>query len=319
MLAPEEVDDQAWVRDSISANDWTVLLPSAAIAEIEIVVQQLRWDPLPTVLLDPGQFTLPTCAEFMATVRQKLRHGIGLAVLDRLPVERYTVEESTAVYWLLASMLGRLVAQTWAGTMVYDVRDTGKPLGYGVRRSVTNLELFFHTDAPWLDLPPELVGLLCLHPAEEGGISRFASLMTAHNELRRRHPELLPRLYRPFPWDRQAEHPADADKVGWQPIFHDGAHGLRGRCNAALIKSGAELAGQPLDAEGEEALAALSAILDDPELSVELTIERGQIQYLNNARLAHSRTAFRDGPDPERQRHLIRLWNRDAGRRTFHG
>ena len=57
--------------------------------------------------------------------------------------------------------------------MVADVfDDTGKPLEYGVRRSVTNLELLFHTDGPWLDLPPELVGLLCLQPAQAGGVSR---------------------------------------------------------------------------------------------------------------------------------------------------
>src|SRR3989442_15465523 len=34
-------------------------------------------------------------------------------------------------------------------------------------RSVTNLDLVFHTDAAWLDLPPELVGLYCINPARE--------------------------------------------------------------------------------------------------------------------------------------------------------
>ena len=35
--------------------------------------------------------------------------------------------------------------------MLYDVRDTGRTLEYGVRRSITNLDLTFHTDGPWLD------------------------------------------------------------------------------------------------------------------------------------------------------------------------
>ena len=312
-------DDQAWVRGSVSPDDWLVPMPSAAIAEVEAAVQQLRRDPLPTLLLQPDQFSLAACSELMSTVRQKLLHGIGLVVLDRLPVERFSTEESTTVYWLLASMLGRLVAQSWAGTMVYNVRDAGKTLEYGVRRSITNLELFFHTDGPWLDLPPELVGLLCLNPAEEGGVSRFTSLATAHNELRRRHPDLLPRLYRPVPWDKQAEHAPGDEKVGWQPVFQQDERGFVARCNAALIRTGAELAGAPLDAEGTEAVAALSEILDDPEFSVEFTIERGQIQYLNNHRFAHSRTSFHDAADPVLKRHLIRLWNRDEGRRTFYG
>jgi hypothetical protein len=145
------------------------------------------------------------------------------------------------------------------------------------------------------------------------------SLTTVHNELRRRHPELLPRLYRAFPWDRQAEHAPGDEKVAWQPVFRYDAHGLRCRCNAALIDAGSALAGAPLDAEGREALGALGAMLDDPGLRVEFTIGRGQIQYLNNHHFAHSRTSFRDAPEPESKRHLIRLWNRDEGHRTFHG
>lgn len=34
---------------------------------------------------------------------------------------------------------------------------------------------------------------------------------------------------------------------------------------------------------------------------------------------AHARTPFKDGATPETRRHLIRLWNRDEGQRTFHG
>jgi alpha-ketoglutarate-dependent taurine dioxygenase len=315
----EASDDQPWVRGAVTPADWTVSLPAAAVAEIERAVLQLPTDLPSPVQLDPHQFTLTACAEVMETVRRKLRQGVGQVVLDRLPVERFSPAESTAAYWLLASLLGRLVEQSWSGTMIYDVRDTGKALEYGVRRSVTNLELLFHTDGPWLDLPPELVGLLCLYPAEEGGVSRFTSLATAHHELRLRHPELLPRLYRPFPWDRQGEHAAGDVQVGWQPVFAEGPQGLLARCNQALIRTGAELSGTPLDAEGQEALVALGETLDDPEYAVELTIQRGQIQYLNNHRFAHSRTPFRDGPDPERKRHLIRLWNRDEGAPTFEG
>lgn len=318
-MAHDIVDERAWVRSGLRPADWLVPLPDAAVGELEAVARRLRQDPFPTVLLAPGEFAMPACAEVLATVGRMLQRGIGLVVIDRVPVERFSPEESLAVYWLLASLLGRPVAQKWDGTMIYDVRDTGKSLEYGVRRSVTNLELLFHTDAAWLDLPPELVGLLCLHPAQKGGVSRFVSLVTVHNELRRRHPELLPRLYRPFPWDRQAEHaPGDA-KVAWQPVFTYDARGLICRCNEALIQAGAELAGAPLDAEGREALAAMRAILDNPDLWVEFTIERGQIQYLSNHHFAHSRTPFRDGQEPERKRHLIRLWNRDEGRRTFHG
>src|SRR5216684_3847821 len=184
------------------------------------------------------------------------------------------------------------------GTMVYDVRDTGKALEYGVRRSVTNLDLQFHTDAPWLALPPELVGLVCLSPAQEGGVSRFVSLVTVHEELKRRHPDLVRRLYEPVPWDRQAEHAPDDGKVSRQPIFEQTARGLRCRYNQSLVENAEGLTGTRLDDEAREALQAMRGITDSPEHCVEFRIEKGQIQYLNNRLFAHSRTPFRDSDVP---------------------
>jgi len=319
LLLQDIRDERAWLRGGISPANWLVPLPDEAAAELTAAVGALRCDPLPLLLLAPTHFALPACREVMARVGEKLRHGVGLAVVDRVPVERFSEDENRAVYWLLGSLLGQPVAQKWDGTMVYDVRDTGKTLEYGVRRSVTNLELQFHTDAPWLSLPPELVGLLCLHPAREGGVSRFVSLVSVHNELRRRHPDLLPRLYRPFPWDRQAEHAPDDAKVSRQSVFEYDGRELRARWNDVLILNGEALAGTPLDPEGREAVAAMRAIADAPELSIEFTIEQGQIQYLNNRHFAHSRTAFKDAAESHAKRHLVRLWNRDEGRPTFHG
>ena len=319
MLTSDAQDRQAWYRHSLAPADWLVPLPEAAAAELEEVVHRLKRDPLPTLLLSPTHFSLTHCRDVMAYVSRQLRDGIGLAVIDKLPVERFSLEENQALGWLLGSLLGRLVAQKWDGTMVYDVRDTGKALEYGVRRSVTNLDLQFHTDAPWLAMPPELVGLLCLSPAQEGGVSRFVSLVTVHEELKRRHPALVRRLYEPVPWDRQAEHTPDDAKVSRQPVFEPAARGLRCRYNQSLIENAEGLTGSRLDDEAREALQAMRGITDSPELCVEFRIEKGQIQYLNNRLFAHSRTPFRDSDVPGEQRHLIRLWNRDEGRQTFHG
>jgi hypothetical protein len=318
MLEEDVRDNRAWRRKDLSPGDWLVSLPPRCVDELDAVARQVSREPLPTILLDPGQFSLGACAEVMDRVGEQLRGGVGLAVLDRVPVERYTIAENQALAWLLGSLLGRLVAQKWDGTMLYDVRDTGKAFEYGVRRSVTNLDLTFHTDAPWVELPPELVGLYCINPAREGGVSRFVSLCSVHNELRRRHADLVPRLYRPFPWDRQAEHGPDDAKVSRRPIFQYDGRSFQGGFNEKLISAGAELAGDPLDGEGREALDAMQRIVDLPELWVEFTIERGQIQFINNRQFAHSRTDFTDAPEPHFKRHLIRVWTREEGRRTFH-
>jgi alpha-ketoglutarate-dependent taurine dioxygenase len=317
MLKGDIQDRRAWRRRDLAPSDWLVPLTARCLAELDAAAAQIRRDPLPTILLTPEQVSLAACAEAMGRVAERLQ-DVGLAVLDRVPVERYTLAENQGLAWLLGSLLGRPVAQKWDGTMLYDVRDSGRALEYGVRRSVTNLDLTFHTDAPWLDRPPALVGLSCLNPAREGGVSRFVSLCTVHNEVRRRHPDLLPRLYRPFPWDRQAEHAPADDKVSRRPIFQQEDGDLHARFNEKLIATGAELEGTPLDAEGREALEAMRAIVDSPELWVEFTIERGQVQYINNRQFAHSRTDFKDAPEPHLKRHMIRLWTREEGRRTFH-
>ncbi len=77
--------------------------------------------------------------------------------------------------------------------------------------------------------------------------------------------------------------------------------------------------GEPIDDEGEAAIAAMLDIFDEDELSVDFDLEPGQIQFVHNRALGHSRTAFVDHPDLDRKRHLVRLWLRDRGRRAYAG
>jgi alpha-ketoglutarate-dependent taurine dioxygenase len=310
---------QAWKRASIAPQDWLMPLPQAAVVELDAAIERLRREPRPVENLQPGDFGLSACAGFMAAARRKLDE-IGVAIVDRVPVERYSVPENQAIGWLLASHLGPVVAQTWKGVRLYDVRDTGQRLGYGVRRSVTDLGQPFHTDAGWLWMPPSHVGLFCLESAPEGGMSRCVSLVTAHNELARRAPRLLARLFQPFTWDRQAEHAPDAPRFARRPVFeHDAGGKLMARWYEDYIHNGHKLAGEPIDDLGREALAALTAIVDDPDSWIEFRIERGQLQYINNRQFAHSRTAFKDAPDGSRHRHLIRIWNRSEGTTELEG
>jgi alpha-ketoglutarate-dependent taurine dioxygenase len=303
---------QTWVRATLSPRNWTVAVPDACAAELDRTLAQLRDAPRPLESLDPRDFDLRASTRLMDEVRAKLTDGEGLAVLDRFPVERYSVDENRALGWLLAALLGPVVAQKWDGTRVYDVKDSGQALEYGVRRSVTSLEQPFHTDGGWLWKAPALVGLFCLDSAEHGGMSRFVSLVTAHEKLRARHPDLLERLYQPFWWDRQTEHAPGDRKVSRHPVFeHDGG-GLGARYYEDYVVKGHALSGEPLDAQGATALRALRDLVDAPELWVEFRIEKGQLQYLNNRRFAHSRTAFADA-DGTSRRHMLRFWNRPEG------
>jgi alpha-ketoglutarate-dependent taurine dioxygenase len=318
-LPPGDVEPKkAWTRDTISPDGWLIPLPAACLAELDEVVVSLRATPRSIETLTPQAFSLRACAAVMADVRDKLQTDTGLAVVDRFPVERYSAEENRAIGWLLAAMLGQVVAQKVNGARLYDVKDTGQALDYGVRRSVTNLGQPFHTDGGWLWKAPNFVGLFCLESALEGGLSRFVSLVTAHNTLRRERPDLLARLYRPFAWDRQGEHAPDDARVSSQPVYEYEDGILATRYYEDYIVNGHRLAGTDLDDEGREALEALRALVDDPGSWVEFRIKKGQLQYLNNRQFAHSRTAFTDAGTPGQGpgRHMLRLWNRDEG--TWH-
>jgi hypothetical protein len=299
-----------------------VNLSGAARAELLSVLAEIRRAPVPLFLLDPKDYALDACRATMEEVRKVTRHGAMFAVLDCLPLGEMTRDEAITAYWLLSSLLARPVAQKITGQMFYDVMDTGLKLkpGSGIRPTVTNVDLRFHNDNSYNDTPPEYVCLLCLHPARQGGISQVMSVATVHQALEARYPDLMERLYQPFWYDRHAEHHEGEPTTFAAPIFERGPSGeIKARLALSEIYAGYELRGERMDNRASAALAAIQSVFELPELHVELSFEAGQVQYVNNRATGHARTEFVDHPEPERKRHLVRLWLRDAGKRGYTG
>jgi len=266
----------------------------------------------PIEQLSPLDFDLDACAAAMAAVRSRLEQDPGFALLDRLPVEGWSEHVGMAVAWLLTALLGPIVEQKHDGTRLYAVRDSGRPLGYGVRRSTTNLEQGFHTDGGWLPLAPEFVGLACLRQAARGGESLLASLARMHDVMRQRHPALLERLYRPFWWDRQAEHEPGAPRCSRQPVFSREDGRLVARYYDDYVRKGHEMMSVPLGVVEQAALDAARAIIETPEHRLAFRLAQGQIEYVNNHLVAHARKAFVDDA-ADSGRLLLRLWVRRRG------
>jgi alpha-ketoglutarate-dependent taurine dioxygenase len=320
MLTDISHDPKAWLGGQLRRDDWRLDIPAACRDELDAVAASLGADPAFDTItrLAPASFALAHCRAFADAIRARLARFPGFVVLDRLPVERLSKGQCTALYWLLAGLVGRPVAQAFCGTLLYDVHDTGKKIAPTVRGDLTNQELFWHTDYGFNRLPPHDIGLLVLRTAREGGVSQTLSFHTVHNVMLRRHPALLPRLYQPFHWNRQREHGPDEPLTYRHPIFtYDGV--LRTRFNRRLITVGHEIAGEPLDAEGAAALDAMIAILEDPALPVEFVLEPGQIQLINNREFCHRRTAYLDDDDPAQRRHLVRIFLRDEGGPGYDG
>lgn len=308
-----------WRGDTLPDTAGRVALSAEVEQELDRLVATLDRDPLPLLLLRPDDFDLDASRAFMREVKRTIDDGPGFAIVDRLPVERWSTESARAVWWLLASLVARPVAQKWDGTSIYDVTDLGRPPGNGVRPDVTNAEQNFHTDNSYNNTAPHYVGLMCLRTAMEGGVSGIVSFATAHEEMRKRHPELLPRLYRPFYFDRQREHAPDDVMTTHHPMLEDQDGRLIARLSHFQVKNGQKLAGEPLDNEGVAALEAFEAILNEPGMSARFQFQPGQMQIIDNRALGHKRTAFRDWPEAECKRLLVRLWLRDTGGRAYNG
>ena len=312
-------EGHGWLPSDRIASPEIMPVTSALLTELDRAVADVETAPPKPQDLRVEDFALPGWQAFVSEVRGRLDRGPGFAVIDRLPLDRWPREIVVALFWVLGQLLERPVAQKWDGTLLYQVRDTGQAFGYGVRGSYTNIELNFHTDNAFDIAPPDYVGLCCLQPAKRGGVSRFCSLYTVQDRLMAENPLLLKRLYHSVLFDRQAEHAPDAPKVARAPVFRWADGRLQGRVNVSLIRKGYELAGQSMDDETRDAVDALERVAEDPDIWVEMPLERGQVQYLNNRDVAHYRSHYVDADDPALRRHLVRTWHRAAGSSAYDG
>jgi len=85
------------------------------------------------------------------------------------------------------------------------------------------------------------------------------------------------------------------------------------------VRKGYEVAGEDMDSALEDALDAVDEVCAAADLWYEAPLQRGQIQYLNNHEIGHYRSSFEDYDDPERKRHLYRLWHREEGTTSYDG
>lgn len=319
MTFPENHDLRAfgdrftWKQKDLDEGRCFTALTQAVTAELDAVVGSIDAEATRIETLDANAFDLPETIALMAGIKDQLFNGIGFSILDRLPVARWGVPATRCIAWMLTGMIGSIVEQKFNGLRIYDVRDTGKKLEQGVRRSITNLEQEFHTDGGWLPQTPEVISLSCLRQATQGGKSLVSSLATAHDLLREQAPELLSQLYRPLWWDRQGEH-ADGDIMcSHQPIFTADADGIAVRYYDDYVKQGHRMMNVPLDDRTDAALDAFRAAIEDPAHCFDLFLQPGQIEFVNNRTIAHARTRFEDTNGREEGRHLVRLWVRTKG------
>src|SRR4029078_12573030 len=64
----------------------------------------------------------------------------------------------------------------------------------------------------------------------------------------------------------------------------------------------------PLTSEQNAAIEMMEQTANDPGFYLDMEFRPGDIQLLKNSIILHKRTAYEDWDEPERKRHLLRLW-----------
>jgi hypothetical protein len=294
----------AWRGSALRRDDaWIARLSAAEQDEIVALARRLRASGKPREALAPEDVDPGVLGMRLRQLREELSHGRGFVLLRGLPIDRLSVEDATLAYWALGLHLGKPVPQNLAGELLTDIRDTGAdPDDPSTRLYRTRAEQDFHTDGA------DIIGLLCLHGARSGGESRIVSSVTVVNEVLRQRPDLAPVLFGDFYWhyfEPGMEHPVHFVR----PICAERGGGLNTSFIPWYIRRAQELPDVPRMTDAQrEAIELVERTANDPELYLDMDFLPGDVQLLKNSVILHKRTAYEDFAEPERKRHLVRLW-----------
>jgi len=293
----------AWRGPDVAGrSDWLVRLGREEIAELEAAARGCSGLALERI--GRAEFVLPALAPRIRQWAAELDGGRGFLLLRGLPVAEWGEELSSMVFWGLGHHLGIPGGQNPQEELLGHVRNYGEDADNPfVRKYRTAANIAYHCDLA------DVVGLLCLQPAKSGGASRIVSSVAVHDELLRRRPDLVARLYEPFLLDTRDE--ARDGRMPWvpvQPCCHaDGR--LRTFYHSDYFRSVERHESAPRFTPLERELMDLyEDIASSPQLYLDMNFQAGDVQFISNHTVLHARTGYEDWPEPARTRHLLRLW-----------
>lgn len=295
----------AWLgAEQARRRDWIHQLSAAEKAELEEALATARSSGKPLCEITAADFPLRSLRGRIETWLDELETGRGFLLVRGVPIDGKSDADCQLLYWGIGAHLGTAVSQNAAGDLLGHVRDTGADAADpSVRLYKTRETLGFHTDGA------DIIGLLCLRPARRGGISRIASSVAVFNEIQHRRPDLVPLLFEPFPFDRNEEQADGEDPFFSFPLCAwDGAH-LRTFYIGWYIRGSQRHPEAPrLTPEQHQLIDLIDEIAESPDVHLDMDFQPGDMQLLKNSVIVHARTEFEDFAEPERKRHLLRLW-----------
>lgn len=298
-------DPGQWYGPDLAARgDWIETLSPAELSEIAAAVEGARARHDDLLQLTQAGFPLPGLAPRLAAIAREITDGRGFVLLRGLPVADWGRERAAWAYYGIGLHLGDPVPQNAAGHLLGHVKDLGKdPKDPQTRIYQTSHRHLFHTDSC------DMVGLLCLQPAKDGGRSALVSSVTIFREIEQRRPDLAAVLQQPFAIDRKGEIPAGKQRTYDMAIVHQHAGHVTTIYARDFIEAAQRFPEVPrLTAAQVEAMDLVDSLAASDALRLDMDFRPGDMQFLHNHQILHARSAYVDWPEPERRRHLLRLW-----------
>jgi hypothetical protein len=297
---------QAWYGPELARRpeEWTHVLSADDSAEVLAAIAAVQASGLDVTDIGPEAFPLPRLGSMLRRVREDLLRGRGFSLLRGFPSDGLSARERAIGYFGIGAHLGRAVSQNAAGHALGHVTDLGFDYSQPTARGYqTNVRLPYHTDGA------DLVGLLCVRTAKSGGLSSLVSSTTVYNEMLERRPDLVRVLMGATYRDRRGEIPPGKGPWYTLPVFNPHEDLMIASYVRSAIRKAQRFDEVPrISAELTEAMDFLDALAESPDLHLDMELAVGDIQFVCNHYILHSRTNYEDHREPEAKRHLLRLW-----------
>ncbi|KAL2217701.1 hypothetical protein M432DRAFT_548989 [Thermoascus aurantiacus ATCC 26904] len=289
---------------------WTHRFTDEELEELSTAADNFIASGTPLTAISKSNFPLPNLSKFLAELRDDLLNGKGFILFKGFPVQKWGNHKSAVAYMGLGTYLGYFVSQNSRGHVLGHVKDLGEdPTQIDkVRIYRTSARQFFHAD------DADIVGLLCIAKALEGGESDIVSSHHVYNTLMKERPDVLKTLIEPI-WyfDRKGETSKGQEEYIRTSVIYleKGENGrVYTKWDPYYVRSLTRFSDKgiipPLSPAQLEALEVLEATCN--RLSLHMILDVGDIQFLANSHILHARTAYTDYPPPAPRRHLMRLW-----------
>jgi hypothetical protein len=299
-------DNRSWLGSELQDRQdlWKTFLSLELIDDLEQAANNFLSLGIDISEINPDNFPLRIFNKHLSELSIKLLDGIGFEVITGLPVYRYSAEMIAIIFCGIGAYLGDARSQNSDGHLLGHVRDIGaNPNDQNTRIYQTSQRQTFHTDSA------DVVGLLCVNEAKEGGDSLLVSAVTIFNQIVELRPDLVEYLFDPIATDRRGEVPTGELPFLTIPPLSLENNLLTVFYQRQYIDSAQRFSGVlKLSKKHIEALDLFDSLANNTSLHLSMRLRPGDMQFVYNHAFLHDRTGFVDWTDSSKKRHLLRLW-----------